>query len=196
MKQLAFIAALTLAASAFVLKNEAPQTLIIDAGHGGHDPGATVNELREADIILEWAEVLKEEAEGRGLKVVMLREGDEFKSLEDRVEGIAEYSDQDAVVVSMHLNMNKDETVCGGTVITGTNASEASQLLAANIESHLDSLTKTERNEGEYFILNQSTLPAVIVNPGYLSNANDLEMIQSDSFKKQYANLLVSAILQ
>lgn len=196
MKQLAFIAALTLAASAFVLKNEAPETLIIDAGHGGRDVGATANEIRESDLILDWAQALKSEAEERGLKVVMLRSGDEFLSLEDRVAGIAKYADQDAVVVSMHLNISSDETVCGGSVITGSNSNDASTLLAANIENHLDSLTKTERGEGEYFILNQSVLPAVMVNPGYISNVNDLELIQSESFKKQYTNLLVSAILQ
>ena len=65
-----------------------PFTLVIDAGHGGHDVGAVDNGAREKDINLGVATRLKRLVEKnlRGVKVVMTRDGDTFVSLQERAE--------------------------------------------------------------------------------------------------------------
>jgi N-acetylmuramoyl-L-alanine amidase len=79
------------------------QTVVLDPGHGGSDPGAIgVGGLREKDVTLRLARALKPKLESRGFSVVMTRNGDRTLSLEERT-AIAEGSRGD-VFVSLHAN--------------------------------------------------------------------------------------------
>ncbi len=77
-------------------------TVVIDAGHGGGDPGASVSGLKEKDVTLDIARHLKRLLEERTFRVVMTREGDEALSLKDRAR-IANESHAD-LFVSIHVN--------------------------------------------------------------------------------------------
>jgi len=81
-----------------------PLTLVIDPGHGGKDPGAIgATGLREKDVVLKVAKILREEAENRlGWRVILTRENDEFLPLEKRTE-IANKVGGD-LFVSIHCN--------------------------------------------------------------------------------------------
>jgi N-acetylmuramoyl-L-alanine amidase len=80
-----------------------PQTIVLDAGHGGHDPGAIgVGGLREKDVTLRLALALEPRLRERGFQVVMTRNGDRTLSLEERT-AIAEGSGGD-LFVSLHAN--------------------------------------------------------------------------------------------
>jgi N-acetylmuramoyl-L-alanine amidase len=79
------------------------QTVVLDPGHGGTDPGAIgVGGLREKDVTLRLALALRPKLEARGFSVVMTRNGDRTLSLEERT-AIAEASRGD-VFVSLHAN--------------------------------------------------------------------------------------------
>lgn len=79
------------------------QKIIVDPGHGGSDPGATgVGGLREKDVNLEIARLLARRLEERGFDVVLTRDGDQTRSLEERT-AIAESAGGD-VFVSIHAN--------------------------------------------------------------------------------------------
>ncbi|HKA15007.1 MAG TPA: N-acetylmuramoyl-L-alanine amidase [Myxococcota bacterium] len=80
-----------------------PQTIVLDPGHGGNDPGAIgVGGLREKDVTLRLALALAPKLESRGFSVVMTRNGDRTLTLEERT-AIAEGSRGD-VFVSLHAN--------------------------------------------------------------------------------------------
>ncbi len=80
-----------------------PQTIVLDPGHGGSDPGAIgVGGLREKDVTLRLALALEPKLRARGFSVVMTRNGDRTLSLEERT-AIAEASGGD-VFVSLHAN--------------------------------------------------------------------------------------------
>jgi N-acetylmuramoyl-L-alanine amidase len=80
-----------------------PQTIVLDPGHGGTDPGAIgIGGLREKDVTLRLALALKPKLEARGFQVVMTRNSDRTLSLEERT-AIAEGSRGD-VFVSLHAN--------------------------------------------------------------------------------------------
>jgi N-acetylmuramoyl-L-alanine amidase len=80
-----------------------PQTIVLDPGHGGTDPGAIgVGGLREKDVTLRLALALAPKLRARGFSVVMTRNGDRTLSLEERT-AIAEGSGGD-VFVSLHAN--------------------------------------------------------------------------------------------
>ncbi|MBF0478998.1 MAG: N-acetylmuramoyl-L-alanine amidase [Candidatus Omnitrophica bacterium] len=79
-------------------------TVLIDAGHGGHDTGAIArNGMHEKDIVLDVAKRLGEKLEQRGIKIFYTRKNDTFVSLEDRTEFVSRHADAD-LFVSVHAN--------------------------------------------------------------------------------------------
>ncbi len=93
------------------------KVVVIDAGHGGHDPGAIGDQAREKDITLAAARMLKARLERTGqFKVVLTREKDVFVPLEDRVQ-IARAANAD-LFISLHADVGADPAVHGATVYT------------------------------------------------------------------------------
>jgi N-acetylmuramoyl-L-alanine amidase len=93
------------------------KVIVIDAGHGGKDPGATGDHAREKDVTLAAAKALKHRLERDGRYVVVLtRSRDVFVPLEDRVQ-IARRADAD-LFISLHADAGADPSVRGATVYT------------------------------------------------------------------------------
>jgi N-acetylmuramoyl-L-alanine amidase len=93
------------------------KVIVIDAGHGGHDPGALGAQSREKDVNLAAARLLKAKLERTGhYRVVMTRESDTFVPLETRVQ-IARRADAD-LFISLHSDSGPDVTMRGATVYT------------------------------------------------------------------------------
>jgi N-acetylmuramoyl-L-alanine amidase len=86
--------------------------VVIDAGHGGHDPGAKANGLNEADLTLDVAMRLKRLLEKQpGIEVVMTREADVFIPLEERT-AIANREGAD-LFLSIHANASRNQQARG-----------------------------------------------------------------------------------
>jgi len=95
----------------------ARKVIVIDAGHGGKDPGALGVGVHEKDLTLAAARALKRRLERDGrYQVVMTRSGDQFVPLEDRVQ-IARRADAD-LFISLHADAGADPSVRGATVYT------------------------------------------------------------------------------
>jgi N-acetylmuramoyl-L-alanine amidase len=77
-------------------------TIIVDAGHGGKDPGAVVKGVREADVNLAVAKFLRTELEQRGYKVLLTRESDVFKTLQERPKFASD--NKGDLFISLHCN--------------------------------------------------------------------------------------------
>lgn len=77
-------------------------TIIVDAGHGGKDPGAVVKGVREADVNLAVAKLLRTELERRGFKVLLTRETDVFKTLQERPKFASD--NKGDLFISLHCN--------------------------------------------------------------------------------------------
>src|SRR5699024_9385880 len=79
------------------------KVIVIDPGHGGHDPGATANGLKEKDLVLDIAKRLRSKLNGySGVKVIMTRTTDRFLTLTQRTN-IANRNNAD-LFVSIHVN--------------------------------------------------------------------------------------------
>ena len=89
-------------------------TVVVDAGHGGKDPGASYFGLKEKELTLDMARRLKTELQQAGLRVVMTRESDRFVSLKRR-PGVANRSNA-GLFVSLHVNANRNRRVSGAEV--------------------------------------------------------------------------------
>ena len=87
------------------------QTIVLDPGHGGYDPGTSHHGLREKDLTLDIARRLRNELKSTGLSVVMTRDHDEFIKLQRRA-AIANRLPAD-LFVSIHVNANRRRSVSG-----------------------------------------------------------------------------------
>ena len=113
----------------------ARKVIVIDAGHGGKDPGALGQGVHEKDLTLAAAKALKRrlERDGRYL-VVLTRSGDRFVPLEERVQ-IARKADAD-LFISLHADAGGDPSVRGATVYTLSD--KGSDRVARNVIQHND----------------------------------------------------------
>lgn len=101
-------------------------TIVVDAGHGGKDPGATARTgLKEKNVVLDISKRLNRILEDKGVKVVMTRSRDEFITLQERTQ-IASRSKAD-LFVSIHANSNPNRSVRGMEVYCARELSHRDQ---------------------------------------------------------------------
>jgi len=111
-------------------------TIIVDAGHGGHDVGAVSNDLKESDVALTMAKELAGKLRQLGHNVVLTRDGDKFMSLRDRAALAKKI--ESALFISLHTGSSKDANVRGMEVFhrklnDGQKPIELAKLLAKNL---------------------------------------------------------------
>lgn len=127
---------------------ETRRTIVIDPGHGGIDPGATVASIAEKAVVLAFGKALKEQLEAYGgYRVVMTRDDDRFVSLGDRVQiGRGEQAD---LFISIHADsLTQAQEVRGATVYTRSErATDAEAARLAAKENEADAAAGLETSE-------------------------------------------------
>ena len=192
------------------------QTVIVDAGHGGHDMGAVGQMgLKEKQVNLDIARRLKEELEGQGLQVIMTRKEDDFISLYHRTY-IANRAEGN-FFVSIHCNASRNRDVDGfevyhvppaleesGDAMASAEASPeapfygASAELARSITSAMEhrlSLPNRGIRSARFFVLKEVKMPAVLVEVGYISNASEEALLEEKSHRQDIAEAVAEGIL-
>ncbi len=183
--------------------------IVIDAGHGGSDPGALgkVNGeivARESEINLAVALKVQEYLEEEGIKVVMTRDGDDRISLGERC--IISNEEEAHLFVSIHSNAMEagNEHINGTMVFFGkTKDSEKpwikSQKLAKNILEklceNLDTQNLDVQNGDQLAVIRGTVAPAVLIELGFITNDEDREKITSKKYQKKAARAIADAIL-
>ena len=184
--------------------------IVIDAGHGGVDPGKVgENGTREKDINLSIAGKLRSRLEQNGFRVVMTRDNDEGlysenarnkkrEDMEARVRVISE-ADPD-FVVSIHQNSFPDAS-CKGAQLFYYKDSEGSKKLAETLQKKLlevlqDGNTRQAKANSDYYLLRKTACPVVIAECGFLSNAAEAALLASDAYQEKVAEALCLGILQ
>ena len=199
-------------------------TVIIDPGHGGKDPGARNSLGTEAGYNLKVGLLLKERLVKRGFKVVMTRSSDVFLTLQQRVQLANKY--QNAIFVSIHFNAAGSRGARGIETFTlspegvahygrslkdsdfikkpGNNQDSANIALATAI--HWTSLKRLNdpklkmdiRDRGirraRFSVLTGVKHPAILLEGGFLSHPREKYLINSSSYQKTLANAMGDAI--
>lgn len=129
-------------------------TIVIDAGHGGKDPGAQANGVREKDIVLGVARKVGDYVEENlGIRVVYTRRDDRFIELQDR--GKMANASGGKLFVSIHVNAAADARASGTeTYFLGMHKTEA----ARAVMQRENEVVKLESNPGQYTHLNEQAL--------------------------------------
>lgn len=199
------------AVSAEVAENEL--VVVVDAGHGGEDSGAVANLILEKDINLQIALKLRDMLKASGIEVKMIRESDisiydtasgtirerKVSDLKNRVEIVN--SNKNHILVSIHQNKFEQTQYSGAQMFYSTNNSK-SQLLAESIRKSITGLiqpdNKRELKEGgsDIYLLNNATVPAVIVECGFISNEEEAKNLSDEEYQKKMAFAIYCGILE
>ena len=184
--------------------------VVIDAGHGGRDPGKVgIEGQLEKDINLSIALRLKEYLEASDVDVILTREddnglypeGERNKKMSDMKKRcqIIEKAAPD-LVVSIHQNSYTEESVKGPQVFYYETSAEG-QKLAVNIQSALNTELSTERPRKEkgntsYFLLKKSPCVLNIVECGFLTNKQEAELLQTEEYQQKIVEAVAKGIVQ
>lgn len=185
------------------------KVIVVDAGHGGVDPGKVgVNNVLEKDINLRVAKLLKEKLEAEGFTVVMTRdsdaglynEGDSNKKISDMKTRCKIISESECLLtVSIHQNSYHEESVSGPQVFYFSSSKKGEELARTIQQSLVESLSppkvRTEKPNDSYYLLKNVSCPVVIVECGFLSNWNEATLLCDEVYQERIAGAICKGIL-
>ncbi len=184
------------------------RTIVIDAGHGGKDGGASgkTTGVSESQINLDYAFELKSICEDLGFKVVMTRKDENglyspFASNKKRSEmekrsQIISQSGGD-VLLSVHMNSFPLSSTRGAQVFYGVGNAEG-KILAESIQQSLYQnieFAKAVAKEGDYYVLNCTSMPGALIEFGFLSNAAEEKLLVQKEYRRSICNAVVNGIV-
>lgn len=168
-------------------------TIVVDAGHGGTDAGASYDGVHEKDINLDVALLLRDQLEADGATVLMTRTTDATVSLADRV-ALANDNDADRFV-SIHAN------ACGECGASGTETFYHDSLPATAPAADLAGWAQDEMvlhvglpdrgvKQADFYVLRETTMPAILAEMGFVDHAGDRAVLTDPDEQAQFAEAL------
>ena len=210
--------------------------IVIDAGHGGYDPGAIGRDgIKEKYIVLDIAKRIKEQLETQGIQIVLTRDEDKFIPLWNRVD-IANASGAD-LFVSIHANASRarrlkgfevyylSEAIDDNAQATAAAENAALDIKESSVYRHTNTLdavlwdlelTENRREAiqlgncildnidvgkrdikcARFFVLKGVRMPAVLVEVGYITNADECSKLGWGEYRTEIADKVTRGILE
>ncbi|NEW06008.1 AMIN domain-containing protein [Paenibacillus sp. SYP-B3998] len=168
-------------------------TVMIDAGHGDKDPGAlSITGKHEKDFTLATAKkVSKLLSQDKRLEVLMTRSDNTFVELDDRVAFAND--NQVDLFLSIHGNSAKANITGTETYYNRPESLSFANVVHKNVVAATGFADRKVR-EADFRVIKKTTMPAVLVEVGYLSNKDDEAAMYKDAFQDQVATSIVTAI--
>lgn len=182
-------------------------TVVIDAGHGGSDPGKVgVNDALEKDINLEIARKVKKLLEKKGIHVIMTRKED--KALGDGQRGSQKVQDmrervklinknKPELAVSIHQNSFHQADVHGAQVFYFKHSAEGEKyagIMQEVLRTVDQGNTKQPKADDTYYLLKKTEIPIIIIECGFLSNPEEAEKLTTKEYQKEMAQAIADGI--
>ncbi|MEM9806079.1 MAG: DUF3747 domain-containing protein [Cyanobacteria bacterium P01_D01_bin.56] len=169
--------------------------VMIDPGHGGRDPGAVGNGLLEKEINLFISRRVKRTLEQRGYRVAMTRNSDVEVDLQPRVD-VAERANA-TVFVSIHANaisLSRPE-VNGLETYYFSTGRRLAQTIQNSILRSTDLRDRGVR-QARFYVLRNTSMPAVLVETGFITGREDSARFQSNAAREQIADAIAQGIIE
>ena len=189
---------------------KAERCIVIDAGHGGDDPGKIgINGALEKDLNLEIARKVESLLRLEGIETVLTRTGSEglydagaenkkVQDMKRRIEKIEEASPM--LAVSIHQNSYPEEYVKGAQVFYYKDSKEsenAAKVMQESLKQRLDPQNHREaKANASYFLLKKTSSPIIIVECGFLSNQEEAKKLSDPAYQEQVAWAVFMGIMQ
>ena len=181
-------------------------TVVIDAGHGGIDGGVVgVDGVKESSLNLAYAKELGGLFERSGFNVVYTRKTEgglyglptkgfklrDMKARKEIVDGA-----RPNIVISVHMNKFSASTRSGPQVFYQEGKDDG-QTLAESLQRVFNDYTGNAHQAiaGDYYICREISCPAVIVECGFLSNADECALLQTDDYRQQVCNNIFNGVM-
>lgn len=184
-------------------------TVVVDAGHGGSDPGKVgVNGEKEKDINLQIAEKVKKKLGEQQVQVVMTREEDKDLAPEDssnrkrddmKMRCLLIQNAQPDCVVSIHQNSFSDASAKGAQVFYFEGSEEGKRLgetLQSFLVEYLDKENhRLAKGNTSYYLLKKTEVPLVIAECGFLSNGEEAALLVTEEYQEKVAEAICEGVL-
>ena len=180
--------------STILRRNQNIKTVVIDAGHGGSDVGATREGIYEKDITLDISRRLAEVLKKKGVNVLMVRNTDKTVSLEERVE----FSEKNKADVFVSIHVNSSVTPEGNGLETHY-YTEQSHNFAQMVHREFTSAIKAKDRglfKSKFYVINHTTCPSILVETGFISNPEERESLLTTQRKQKTAESIGKGILK
>ena len=173
--------------------DDGKKTVVLDAGHGGSDPGAlSVTKKREKDfnlaVVLMVQKLLEQETD---MEVVMTRTGDTYPTLPERVK-IAESAKAD-IFISVHANAGSATARGIETYYTRNESLNLAQVMHEHLVEATGSPDRKIRTQNLH-VTRETSMPAVLLECGYLSNKDDDALLATQEFREKAARGIADGI--
>jgi N-acetylmuramoyl-L-alanine amidase len=172
----------------------AVRTVVIDAGHGGHDRGGGPGQrIPEKPYTLDVAQRLRRILSDAGYRTVMTRDGDYFVGLGQRCA--VGNSQRDSILISIHFNSAPREGANG--IETYYYSSRAGKLAAA-VHREVLRVSGTEDRRVRrraFYVIRRTRSPAILCELGFLTNRSEAKRITgSEAYRQQLAEAVARGI--
>lgn len=177
--------------------------IVIDVGHGGDDPGTSYQNVLEKDLNLQISHALEETIIKNGASVILTRDGDydlstpnakrrKKSDFDNRIDLIN--NSKADLYVSIHINYLDDKSYYGGQIFY---YGEENKKLAEKIQARFNEISypRSIKNMPNIYMYRRLKLPGVLVECGFISNANEREKLQTKEYQTQIAEVITSGII-
>src|SRR5216110_1168885 len=173
--------------------NSGLAAVVIDAGHGGHDRGGIPGQrVAEKVMTLDVAQRLRNVLEASGYHVVMTRDSDVFVPLGTRVAIANSY--RNAIFVCIHFNATKRMGASGiETYFYTRDSLPLASAVHYYVTGGAPSANRGVRRRG-YYVLRRTSVPAVLVECGFLTNPTEAAYAQSASYRQKLAEEIAAGV--
>ena len=174
--------------------------VIIDAGHGGDDPGATANNLLEKDLNLKAATYMYQRLQELGIPAKIIRDKDETLPKNERINRVLNaYNDSpNTILIANHINAGGGE---GAEVVYALrNNNTLANMILDNIEekgqikrqAYQRRLPENPSKDYYYILRETSNTEPLLVEYGFIDNLNDVEKLKNNL--EDYVEAVIEAI--
>lgn len=180
------------------------KTIVLDAGHGGKDEGASSGQIKESKLNLILVKKLEKELISRGATVYLTREDDNDLStttinrkrsdLYRRAEYINKISPD--MYISLHLNSSPSPS-WRGLQIFYTNNNKENKEIALSLTNYLKeklSNTREAKKDSTYYMYKHIKSPGVLIEAGFISNPSDNYLLRDEKYQNKLITLIADSI--
>ncbi len=169
--------------------------VVVDAGHGGYDPGAIYDDRQEKDITLQISRKVKQYLEEAGVTVYMTRSEDRFVALAERVE-VSNTIEPDAFV-SIHANALPTNPHMEGLQTYYTH-SKSKKLALSVHQQLLDDVKMPDQRvrTANFWVCKHSGAPAILIETGFMTCAKERRRLVDDNYQTELAKAIARGVIK
>ncbi|QAT61004.1 N-acetylmuramoyl-L-alanine amidase [Acidilutibacter cellobiosedens] len=179
------------------------RVIVVDPGHGGKDPGTIgFSGNYEKEVNLEISKKLKKKLKSNGYKVILTRDSDEY--VDNLLRAKTANKKRARVFISIHCNsMENNSSVDGVQVlyypnrestIGDLNNNELAQIMMNSMVNGTGAKDKGIIERKNLIVLNQTKMPAIIIECGFLSNKNEEKLLLTEDYQNKIVDSIIDGL--